>query len=517
MSASPFSNVETPVIVPPRRSRRIWLFAIVGLAVISIGWISFVVLDWQVRSVQVAQYADGMGLASMEDGFGQTFANTPRMASNLNYTQATQSQSAPVSQYLLPNGQPTSTSYASTYYANPIQPQDPAEISSTNEINQLRNQLRSASGDQKKELRRSLSEAVGKLFDLRHAAQAKQVTKLETELAEAKELLKKRGERKDEIVERRISDLLQSTDDLAWNREIIGNPNAAPNYAAPNRYPPQPNQPYNTYLFPLGSDPDGSAPNFAPQPNYYPVPQSSLPPQFIPMNSSNSGQTGLLESASSANTFSNQSLPSVKSNDDAEMSTNLAATDKLSLENYPQSASATAEVASSDSLLGIAANNVSLAERIASNPLSDSAIGSKAVIEAAYAYEEALDVAIEAKGRAKMGAVSTREHSNAKRNAAKSKAIWAGICRDIAKQQGNLEREIISKMEIYKGGIQERRAVLEIGTAQAELQSFNELKDWSDVFQKQSIDPLEKLLEQSEEKTVEEKKSAVSSEPIPSW
>mgnify|MGYP007080359919 CR=1 FL=1 len=93
MPASPLASVEAPVIAPRRRSRRIWLVAIIGIAVLAIGWLSFIALDRRVRSEQVAQYNERMRLASTAEVNGQTFAYTPRMASNLNYTPATQSLS----------------------------------------------------------------------------------------------------------------------------------------------------------------------------------------------------------------------------------------------------------------------------------------------------------------------------------------------------------------------------------------------------------------------------------------
>ncbi len=96
--------------------------------------------------------------------------------------------------------------------------QDPIEVNLTAQINQLRKQYLAATADQEKEgLRKSLKAAVDKLFDLRHAAHAKQVDKLDSELKQAKELLKKRSDRKDEIVERRMAELLETPDDLAWN------------------------------------------------------------------------------------------------------------------------------------------------------------------------------------------------------------------------------------------------------------------------------------------------------------
>jgi hypothetical protein len=443
---------------------------------------------------------------------GLPYASPPVVASNLSYTQNIPQQrtSSPTIGNTAsladraPNGrdfqQPGTARPQNTYQSpQPTGPisVDPAETSLTNEIHQLRNQLRSASGEQKKALHKSFTEAVGKLFDLRHAAQAKQVARLESELAEAKELHKKRGERKDEIVERRIAELLQSADDLAWNREIAGTPNAASTYAVPNGYS-QPNW-QNWRNFPI-APPSGSypvtpsgtpygTPYGTPNQPFYLEPQSSTPPQFIPLNSPDLGQTSLLQTTPNLASETPQPLPSIESS------------------HSTSSANTNAEVASRDTFK---------TETIASNSATAFSISSKAAIEAAYAYEEALEAAIETKRLAAKGVFSARELSSAKRNAAKGKAIWTGMCRDLERRMEILKRDLDGKQVLIRSSTRERRTELgiEIAKLQSELHALIEEQDWADKFKKQSIDSLEKQLEQIEEKK-EAKSEAAESVPNP--
>jgi hypothetical protein len=441
------------------------------------------------------------------DGNVQVYANPPAVASNLSYTQNIPQQRMPSPTYgnpgladRVPNAwSPQQMGTAPQYtfqnlpatglnYANQAQPVDPAEISATNEINQLRNQLRSASGDQKKAVHKSLTEAVGKLFDLRHAAQAKQVERLESELAEAKELHKKRGERKDEIVERRMAELLQSADDLAWNREIAGAPNA--NYAAPYGYAPT-NVPYNSYTVPLRNDPYIVP---VPQPvNPSLIPQSSTPPQFIPLSARGKDPAAAIP---------------------------VDLVDPVDAAGEPLKAPTKIEEPSNSARAMVENPEPLLMDSLpkASIPPTAFSMSSKAVIEAAYAYEEALEAVIEAKRLAAKGAFSARELSSAKRNAAKGKAIWTGMCKDLERRVEILKRDLDGKKVLIRSSTRERRTELgtEIEKLQSEIDGLIEEQAWADKFKKESIDTLEKQLEQIEEKKAEENESgAAASAPDP--
>ena len=311
MSTSSVVSTETP-ITSRHWSRRFWLLSMAGAVVLVAGGVGYVAMyNSRVRAEQLAQYQmlqnrDQMQLLQLPvtSGTGQTFATQRLAQTNKSYSQQPNTYSS-----TLPVVQQNNLQYQSPqYYTIPNLPVNKAEAAATQEISELSKQLRTATGDQKKALRKSLTDAVGKLFDLRHAAQAKQVEKLESELAEAKELLKKRSERKDEIVDRRIAELLQSADDLAWNREIA---NPATNYALPNAstlngtnsiYTVPPSGSYPGYQVAPPS-PYGTAPNYSPTPGALysnPVPLSSTRPQLLPMVTPGSGQPSLLQTAPSS-------------------------------------------------------------------------------------------------------------------------------------------------------------------------------------------------------------------------
>ena len=392
----------------------------------------------------------------------------------------------------------------------------PTERAAAEDIVQLVNKLRQANGEKKSELRKSLNEAVSKQFELRHAAQAKQVEKLEAELAEAKELHKKRGERKDEITERRIAELLESADDLAWNRELVAQPRAPSNYSLPNgnaqpyfheMVPPSgPNQPY-----PYGP-PTRYYPNSTP---LYPVPQSSTPSQFNPLNAPDAGQPSLLQSTPSVSltySNSNQPLPAAELNSaasvptlpevrddtftDSPAATLEPAANQIVKRNDLLAGSVDATVAAGDALLEVVGNKPS-------NFGDPSGRSSTTIIEAAYAYEEALENAIEAKELAQTGAVSNRELSSAKRNASKTRAIWNNVLKDVTARIEILKAEIeIKEHRNPREKILEHK--IEIAKLNAESQSLAENINWAREFAIKSLETLEKQLEQSKEQKSEQ-------------
>lgn len=643
MSTSPITSTEKP-IVPKRRLRRIGLIATVALIVLATGWIGLVVMDRKMRSDQVAQNMERMRAVVLSDDATPMYANQ-RIAQT--YTPSSQlipqPSSAPtaVLNPQLSTAQATgqNNSYRQPnsvyYYSDPVQPPDPAESAAANEITQLRNQLRTATGDQKKELSKSLNEAVGKLFDLRHAAQAKQVEKLETELAEAKELLKKRGDRKEEIVQRRIAELLQAADDLAWNREIGGQPSATRGYPGNQTFPPasmQPAQPSYQGNYP--GNYSGSYqvvpytnPLVPPQTQYQnSFPASSTPPQFIPLNTQGPGRTSLLQSTPSlSNTNSTypstsplasgmSSLPPVGPNKvtafvpdfavssflnflhhgDAEAASQLLTSkareemakakktirppgkpetefhmgsvrfptnekdfavvdvtwSEPGLENPSEavfecrieeggwhivgmavkSNNSETRISFEDPLSAEPTNSL-LAEvtefpqaekehkevsATASNALVATKSDSKSVIEAAYAYADALDVAIDTKKLHEKGVLSKQELAAKLRGAEKAKAIWAATIRDLEKLQKSLKEEYAGKSALLNENMtRERRTGLqtELQKIELELKSISESQEFADSFEKQSLDQIEKQIEISEEKKVDEKTDVPSSVP----
>ncbi len=477
MSTANSPSIESPTIIPRPGSRLIWYILIAGIGLLLVANAVRIVIG------QVVSEVETLGRNQMIDQNADYPQATWRPTdANFKYAQNTLPPVARLAQDPSQSSHPTGLTLA-----NQISPQDSAENSAMAEINQLRNQLRSAGDDEKKAVRKSLTVAVGKLFDLRHAAQAKQVEKLEAELAEAKELHKKRGERKEEIVERRIAELLQSADDLAWNREIAGQPNAASNYVMPNSRYALPNSNYavpnnrqttpqnpNTlyYMVPTPSGgyqtiPYGTSPV---DPNS--IPPSSTPPQFIPLRAPDSGKTSPLN-------------------------------------NAPEVARVPAEAPSNKI---VQAENTNRELPTASTSVADSTLNSKAVIEIAYAYEEALEVAIERKRLAASGAVSSRELSTSKRNAAKAKAIWNSMLNELAARIA-VKREELQGKEFQSQTVKDREKQaefqIEISKLQVEYKWLDETRIWAEKFAKDSIETLEQQFAQSEEKKVNEKKSEI--------
>ncbi|TMQ34876.1 MAG: hypothetical protein E6K70_05300 [Planctomycetota bacterium] len=71
--------------------------------------------------------------------------------------------------------------------------------------------------DEKKDLRKNLTQVLGRQFDLHLEAQQKELDELEKQVAKLKNVLKKRKDAKENIVERRLEQLVQDADGLGWN------------------------------------------------------------------------------------------------------------------------------------------------------------------------------------------------------------------------------------------------------------------------------------------------------------
>lgn len=104
--------------------------------------------------------------------------------------------------------------------AQPFVYQSPEEEASNQAIVELQAKLQQAKHDEKSEFVAKLKTEVSNLFKLRHAAQAKEIDELEKQLVEAKALHTKRQEKQDEIIERRLSNLMNEVDDLDWDRSL---------------------------------------------------------------------------------------------------------------------------------------------------------------------------------------------------------------------------------------------------------------------------------------------------------
>ena len=389
---------------------------------------------------------------------------------------------------------------------NFYQPQSPAEVTAIAEINQLRMQLRSASGEQKQALRASLNEAVGKQFDVRHAAQGKQVEKLEAELAEAKELHKKRGERKAEIVERRIAELLESADDLAWNRELSNRPTNA------TSVPPYlPNPPYNAnnnllyptpYYAPPSSVPSYSIenPNPGPKPGPNSQPLSSTPPQFIPMNGNGLSANTLLPNSQGSAPFDAppKNVPKVaKVEVDNEFIPDVPKQEPT-LKSF--------EVSGQSNKLGSSA--------LATDSFSE------AIIYAGYELETAQQRALSVREQFSAGLASSDQLLEAKNNAAKTLAIWNRLksrlkqIRQVALEEIGIRKDEIDVYEkLLSGGdnaIEPKllESTRELARVNSGLRSLEESMTWAEEFESESIAPLKVQLDKLNSKPADPKSTS---------
>ncbi len=146
----------------------------------------------------------------------------------------------------------------------------PEEAAANQRVMELVNKIQQSAESDREELTKQLRGFVEEQFAIRHQEQAKQIKELEAQLQKAKDIHKKRSDKKDEIVDRRMAELLQSPDDLEWNRGILNSGNRPPqtprNVFVPNAYSPA-----EVYRLPASAYPSAQP---YPSPNSYPAPQA---------------------------------------------------------------------------------------------------------------------------------------------------------------------------------------------------------------------------------------------------
>lgn len=510
--ATSFAELETAKPVVKRRSRRMAYIAVVGLCLIC-GAITVAVLNKRavVQAERQAVLFSGNQVASQRyadrPGPQITYAQSPYTPNTYTpntytpgtYTPYTSTPNAiaPGTYQTAPNSYtqnsalqsgPTGLTYG--YSSNPLgvnQPMDPAELTITAEINRLRVQMRSASGEQKQKFRAELDESVSKLFDLRHAAQAKQVEKLEAELAEAKELHKKRGDRKKEIVERRIAELLEAADDLAWNRDLT---NGAMTPSAPPLYQPNynsyANPPIsngsNSYVAPTGSLPSTSPLPGLPSPSTNQIP-SSMPPQLLPMNSQEPGRNEWLSESSVSN---------------GDLGRPLSTADSM-----PASAkSSVSPILNSDqpaqpSLPALPTNklsdpNLSLGR---ANAAAFDAGASRSLIKAGYELETALSRVIRTRDLFQQGLATGEVLFDADRAAALAQAIWTNLKSQLRRAEELALKQLVLQQQTL-GGVNvsdqvRKESEMEFTRLESEIADLNESSAWAEKFESESLAPLQ--------------------------
>ena len=78
------------------------------------------------------------------------------------------------------------------------------------------NYRNSSDQSEQQALRTELKQKLGTLFDLREKDKRERIEKLEEELATLKEMVRERQENREDIIERRLNDMLRETDSLSW-------------------------------------------------------------------------------------------------------------------------------------------------------------------------------------------------------------------------------------------------------------------------------------------------------------
>ena len=91
------------------------------------------------------------------------------------------------------------------------------ESTLAHEANEIRHRLESATTDaQRSEVRTKLEENLGKQFDLRQKRHGLEIEALETQVKKLRELVRKRQESREEIISRRVDQVLREAEGLGW-------------------------------------------------------------------------------------------------------------------------------------------------------------------------------------------------------------------------------------------------------------------------------------------------------------
>ena len=98
--------------------------------------------------------------------------------------------------------------YSAVPYANVASPQ-PAQLA--------KQYVDSKKEDEKRSIRKNLTDVLTQHFDQQVQAQQKELDDLEKQIATVRSVLKKRLEAKSTIIERRIEQLIQDAEGLGWN------------------------------------------------------------------------------------------------------------------------------------------------------------------------------------------------------------------------------------------------------------------------------------------------------------
>jgi len=136
------------------------------------------------------------------------------------------------------------------------------------------------SGDesQKETLHKELTDVLGQAFEQRRQQQQSEIQRLERQLESIRQLDKKRQERKSEIVQKRLAELIGEPDTLAWDVTTPSPTNGQPSAPGPRGPSPQP----PPHFGPTDTQrPTGMAPG-QPYSDPYPFVPQMTPPEMPP-------------------------------------------------------------------------------------------------------------------------------------------------------------------------------------------------------------------------------------------
>src|SRR5262245_37236425 len=92
----------------------------------------------------------------------------------------------------------------------------PDEMELADKSEELVRQLAKAEGSKKGKIKDQLSETIGKQFDARQKRHKEEIKALEEKLRKLKDLVQKREDKRDEIVSKRLEQLVRDAEGLGW-------------------------------------------------------------------------------------------------------------------------------------------------------------------------------------------------------------------------------------------------------------------------------------------------------------
>jgi len=91
-----------------------------------------------------------------------------------------------------------------------------ADFDLSQQTEELGDKLRNAKKEEREKIKTEISETVTKHFDVRQKRRELQIKRMEDELKKLREAMMKRNESKDQIIKKRLAELVGNEDDLGF-------------------------------------------------------------------------------------------------------------------------------------------------------------------------------------------------------------------------------------------------------------------------------------------------------------